>query len=71
MEWIEPLLRDFFEYNNNDQNLLIKKVFRLYKNFEIEFKIVFGEVNEKRAVERQFVKFKQTVSVSYYTTQFR
>ena len=68
MEWIESLFRGFFEYDNNDQNLLIKKVFGLYKDFEIEFKAVFGEIDKKRAVKRQFVKFKQIGSTSYYIT---
>jgi len=52
LEWIEPLFRDFFEYNNDNQNLLIKKVFGLYEDFEIEFKIIFEEVDEKRIAER-------------------
>ena len=45
---------------------MIKKVFELYKDFEIEFKAIFGKVNEKRAIERQLVKFKQTGFASYY-----
>jgi len=68
---MEPLLRDFFEYNNNDQNPLIRKVFGSYEDFEAEFKAVFGEVDEKRAVEKQLAKLKQTGSASYYTVQFR
>ncbi len=44
---MEPLLRDFLEYDNNDQNLLIRKIFGLYEDFEVEFKVVFGEVDEK------------------------
>ena len=42
---MKPLFRDFFKYNNDDQNLLIKKVFGLYEEFEIEFKIMFGEID--------------------------
>ncbi|SRR6266566_5149507 len=67
---MEPLLRDFFEYNNNDQSLLIRKIFSSYKDFEIEFKVVFGEMDEKRATERQLVKLKQTGSTLYYVVQF-
>ncbi len=52
LEWIESLLRDFFEYNNSDQNLLIRKVFGFYEDFEVELKAVFGKMDEKRAVER-------------------
>ncbi len=55
---MEFLLRDFFENDNNDRNLLIKRVFGLYEEFEAEFKAVFGEMDEKRIVERQFAKFK-------------
>jgi len=58
LEWIEPLLRDFFEYNNNDRNLLIRKMFDSYEDFEIEFKAVFEEVDKKKATKKQFVKFK-------------
>ena len=71
LEQMEPLLRDFFEYNNDNQNLLTKKMFSLYEDFEAEFKVVFGEVDKKRAVERQLAKFKQTGLASYYTVQFR
>jgi len=46
-------------------------MFDLYKDFEVEFKAVFGEMDKKKAIERQFVKLKQTGSVSYYTAQFR
>jgi len=49
---MEPLLWDFLEYDNNDQNLLIRKIFGLYEDFEVEFKVVFGEVDEKRTMER-------------------
>ncbi len=70
LEWIEPLFRDFFEYNNDDQNPLTRKVFNLYKDFEVKFKIVFGEMDKKRAAKRQFAKFKQTGSASYYAIQF-
>ncbi len=52
LDWIKPLLRNFFEYNNNDQNLLIKKMFGTYEDFKVEFKVVFGEVDKKRVVER-------------------
>ncbi len=48
LDWIELLLRDFFEYNNDDQNLLIKKMFGLYEGFKVEFKVVFGEVDKKK-----------------------
>ncbi len=58
MEWMESLLRGFFEYDNDDQNLLIRKVFGLYKDFETEFKTIFGKVDEKRVIERQFAKLK-------------
>ncbi len=56
----------FFEYNNNDQNPLIRKVFGSYEDFETEFKIVFGKVDEKKAAEKQLAKLKQTGSVSHY-----
>ncbi len=52
LKQMESLFRNFFEYNNNDQNLLIKKVFGSYKDFEIELKAVFGKMNKKRAVKR-------------------
>jgi len=55
---MESLLRGFFEYDNDDQNLLIRKVFGLYKDFETEFKTIFGKVDEKRVIERQFAKLK-------------
>ncbi len=46
-------------------------MFGSYENFEKELDIVFGKVNEKRIAERQFVKFYQIKSVSYYIAQFR
>ncbi len=46
-------------------------MFRLYEDFEVEFKAVFREIDKKRIVERQLIKFKQTVSASYYTVQFQ
>ena len=46
-------------------------MFGLYEDFEVEFKVVFGEMDEKKVIKRQFAKFKQTGSVSYYTAQFR
>jgi len=49
---MEPLLRDFFENDNNDRNLLTKKIFGSYEEFKAEFKAVFGEVDKKRVVER-------------------
>ncbi len=52
LEWMELLLRDFFEYDNDDQDPLIRKVFGSYEDFEIEFRTVFGEVDERRIVER-------------------
>jgi len=64
---MEPLLRDFFEHDNNDQNLLTRKIFSSYKDFEVEFKVVFKKVDEKKIAKRQFVKFKQTGSALYYT----
>ncbi len=67
---MKSLLRNFFEYNNNDQNLLTKKVFGSYKDFEIELKAIFGKVDKKRAVKRQFIKLKQTGLVLYYAMQF-
>jgi len=33
-------------------------MFGLYKDFETEFKVVFKEMDKKRAVKRQFAKFK-------------
>ncbi len=33
-------------------------MFGSYKNFEIEFKAIFEEIDEKKAVERQLAKFK-------------
>ena len=33
-------------------------MFGLYNDFEVEFKVVFRKIDEKRAVEKQFVKFK-------------
>ncbi len=49
---MELLLQDFFEYDNNDQNLLTKKIFGLYEDFEIEFKAIFGKKDDKRTIER-------------------
>ncbi len=63
---MEPLFQDFFEYNNNDQNPLTRKVFGSYKDFEVEFKAVFRKVDEKKAIKRQFAKFKQTGSILHY-----
>ncbi len=68
---MEPLFRDFFKYNNDDQNPLTKKMFGSYEDFETEFKAIFGEINKKRVIKRQFVKFKQTGSALYYAIQFR
>ena len=41
-------------------------MFGLYEDFEIKFKAIFEEVDEKRAAKRQFAKFKQTESTLYY-----
>ncbi len=46
-------------------------MFDLYEDFETKLKIVFGEMDKKRAVKRQLVKLKQTESASHYTVQFR
>ncbi len=71
LKWIEPLFRDFFEYNNNNQNPLTRKMFGSYKNFEVKLKTVFKKINKKKAVKKQLVKLKQTGSASHYTVQFR
>jgi len=68
---MEPLLRDFFEHDNNDQNPLIKRIFGSYEDFETKLKTVFGEINKKRTTEKQLAKFKQTGSALHYTAQFR
>ena len=42
-------------------------MFNLYEDFEMEFKAIFEKMDEKRTIERQFIKFKQTGSILYYT----
>ncbi len=49
---MEPLLRDFFKNDNNNQSIFIRKVFGSYKDFEKELNIVFGEVDEKRITKK-------------------
>ena len=58
MKWAEPLLRDFFKNDSDNQQEFIQRIFGLYDDFEVEFKISFGDFDEKRMAECRLAKFR-------------
>ncbi len=58
LKWAEPLLRDFFKNDSDNQQELIQRIFGLYNDFEIEFKASFEDFNEKRTAEYRLAKLR-------------
>ena len=69
--WVQPRLEDFLENDDKKQKQKTQQMFYKFNNFCIYIKKVFGNQNEKKAIEKQFLILKQTQSTMVYGSRFK
>jgi nucleoid-associated protein YejK len=68
-KWIEPYLTDFLE-NGNDASSKTKSLIQSFAHFKEQLRLVFGNVDEKRFVDRELHSLRQKTSASDYAVNF-
>ena len=56
--WVQPLLEDLLENENKKQKQKPQQMFYKFDNFCIYIKKTFGNQNENKAIEKQFLILK-------------
>ena len=51
--WFEPVIRDYIEYDEDEWNDYITKLYNDYSEFKKALKRTFGDLDEERAAERE------------------
>ncbi len=57
-KWRELLLRDFLEYNSDGQKEFIQRIFKRYKDFEIELYVIFEDPDKKKIAGCKLAKLR-------------
>ena len=69
--WVQPRLENFLENDDKKQKQKTQQMFYKFDNFCIYIKKVFGNQDENRAIEKQFLILKQTQSAMVYGSRFK
>ena len=69
--WVQPRLENLLENDDKKQKQKTQQMFYKFDNFYIYIKKVFGNQNENRAIEKQFLILKQTQSAMVYGSRFK
>ena len=69
--WVQPRLGKKLENKNKEHKQKTQQMFYKFDNFCIYIKKVFGNQNENRAIEKQFLILKQTQSAMVYGSKFK
>ena len=69
--WVQPRLEDFLENNDKEQKQKTQQMFYKFENFYIYIKEVFGNQNENKTIEKQFLILKQTKSIMVYGSKLK
>ena len=68
---MQSRLENFFEYDDKKQKQKTQQMFYKFYNFCIYIKEIFGNQNENRTNEKQFLILKQTQSTMVYGSRFK
>ena len=68
---MQPRLENFLENENKKQKQKTQQMFYKFDNFCIYIKKVFGNQNENKTIEKQFLILKQTQSTMVYGSKFK
>ena len=68
---MQPRLEIFLENENKKQKQKTQQTFYKFDNFCIYIKIIFGNQNENKAIEKQFLTLKQTQSAMVSGSKFK
>ncbi|RYP42425.1 hypothetical protein DL768_010346 [Monosporascus sp. mg162] len=71
LNWFEPMLRDYLENAEDDQETATKKIFESYVNFEQKLKDNFDNPDAKRKVAQDLLQLKQKGPASKYAVEVR
>ena len=69
--WVQPQLEFILENENKKQKEETQQMFYKFDNFCIYIKEIFGNQNEDRAIEKQFLILKQTQSTMVYGSKLK
>ena len=69
--WVQPRLENFLENDDKKQKQKTQQMFYKFDNFCIYIKKVFGNQNENKTIEKQFLILKQTQSAMVYGSRFK
>ena len=69
--WVQPRLESFLENDDKKQKQETQQMFYKFDNFCIYIKKVFGNQDEDRAIEKQFLILKKTQSTMVYGSKFK
>ena len=69
--WVQPRLENLLENENKKQKQKMLQMFYKFDSFCIYIKKVFGNQNEDKAIEKQFLILKQTQSIVVYGLKFK
>ena len=69
--WVQPRLENFLENENKKQKQKTQQMFYKFDNFCIYIKKVFGNQNEDKAIEKQFLILKQIQPAMVYGSKFK
>ena len=58
--WVQPRLEDFLENDDKKQKQKTQQMFYKFDNFCIYIKKVFGNQDEDKTIEKQFLILKKT-----------
>ena len=67
---MQPRLENFLENENKKQKQKTQQMFYKFDNFCIYIKKTFGNQNQNKTIEKQFLILKQTQSTMVYGSKF-
>lgn len=71
MQWWEPTLKNYLDYEENLQEWETQRVFNDYESFEDKLRTAFGETDEVSKATRELDRLKQTGSAAHYAREIR